>query len=247
MLLNNIYNVDCLCDSGLCKIDSGSVDLILCDLPYGKTARNPWDIPLDLSILWVEYKRIIKENGAIVLTAIQPFTSILVMSNLEMFRYSLVWDKPQSTGFLNAKKMPLRSHEDILVFYNKPPVYNPQKTNGHTRKISTAKHGRNSAETLNYGSYRRSDYDSTERYPRSIITCSKDTQKSKIHPTQKPLMLFEYLIKTYTNPNALVVDNCSGSGTTAIACHNTNRNFICFEKNVEFYQKSIIRYNSLFV
>lgn len=138
MDINKIYNVDCL--DGMNQIEDCSIDMILCDLPYGVTSRNKWDTIIPFEPLWESYERIIKNNGAIVLTAVQPFTSLLLMSNKKLFRYSLVWEKTTPTGFLNAKKMPLRTHEDILVFYKSPPIYNPQKTTGHKRKVSKAEH-----------------------------------------------------------------------------------------------------------
>lgn len=217
------------------KIPDKSIDMILCDLPYGVTSRNKWDSQLSLPDLWRQYKRIIKDNGVIILFAQGMFTAKLMMSNLEMWRYNLIWEKTQPTGFLNAKRMPLRNHEDICVFYGKLPVYNPQKTDGHIRKVSTAKHKRNCKETTDYGKHNFVSYDSTERYPLSVITFSKDTQKESLHPTQKPVALCEYLIKTYTNEGDLVLDNCMGSGTTGVACLNANRNFIGIELDENYY------------
>lgn len=217
------------------KIPDKSVDLVLCDLPYGVTARNEWDIELHFNGLWKRYERIIKDNGAIVLFGQGLFTAKLMISNPKMWRYNLIWEKTQPTGFLNAKRMPLRNHEDICVFYKKLPTYNPQKTTGHIRKVSTAEHKRNCKETTDYGEHNFTSYDSTERYPLSIITFSKDTQKEALHPTQKPVALLEYLIKTYTNEGDLVLDNCMGSGSTGVACLNTNRNFIGIELDENFY------------
>ena len=186
--------------------------------------------------LWTHYKRIIKDNGAIVLFANGMFTADLMKSNEKMWRYNLVWQKTQPTGHLNAKRMPLRSHEDICVFYKKLPTYNPQKTTGHKRKISTAKNKMNCKKTLNYGEYNLTSYDSTERYPTSVWTFSKDIQKSAIHPTQKPVALIEKIIKTYSNENEIVLDSCAGSMTTAIACINTNRQYICIEKDKDIFE-----------
>lgn len=238
MEINKIYNEDCL--EGMKNIDDKSIDMILCDLPYGVT-RNHWDSIIPLEELWKQYKRIIKDNGVIILTAVQPFTSKLILSNEEMFRYALVWHKTTPTGHLNAKKMPLRSHEDILVFYKSLPVYNPQKTTGHTRKIATAEHKKNCIKTSNYGEFGLHSYDSTERYPTSVLTFATDRQKNSIHPTQKPVALFEYLIKTYSNENDLILDSCIGSGTTAVAAINTNRNYIGFEKDIDIYNKAYKR------
>lgn len=216
-------------------IPDKSVDMILCDLPYG-TTQNKWDIVIPFEPLWKQYKRIIKENGSIVLFGNGLFTAGLALSNKEMWRYNLVWEKTQPTGFLNSHKMPMRKHEDILVFYKKLPTFNPQKTQGHVRKVSTAKHKENCRKTENYGDYNFSTYDSTERFPNSIITFPKDTQQSALHPTQKPVALLEYLIKTYTNEGETVLDNCMGSGSTGVACVNTNRNFIGMELDGNCFQ-----------
>lgn len=204
-------------------IQDKSIDMILCDLPYGCTARNKWDIVIPFEPLWEQYKRIIKNNGAIVLFANGMFTAQLMMSNPSMWKYNLIWEKTQPTGFLNAKKMPLRNHEDICVFYKNLPTYNPQKTTGHKRKVSTVTHKINCKETTDYGKHGLSTYDSTERYPKSVWKFSKDVQHSALHPTQKPLALIEELIKTYTNEGEMILDNCMGSGTTGVACINTNR------------------------
>ena len=237
---NTIYCSDCL--ELMKEIDSESIDMILCDLPYGITARNKWDVLIPFNKLWNYYERIIKINGAIVLTAAQPFTSMLVMSNKQLFRYSLVWKKTTSTGFLNANKMPLRAHEDRLVFYKSLPTYNPQKTTGHLRKVSTAKHKINCKQTTNYRKYNLSTYDSIERYPVSVLIFATDKQKQPLHPTQKPLALFEYLIKTYTNENDLILDNCIGSGTTAVAALKLKRNFIGIDSNIDYCK---IAYNRI--
>ena len=233
MELNKIYNEDCLV--GMNDISDESIDMILCDLPYG-TTKNKWDSIIDLDELWNHYNRIIKDNGAIVLTAQTPFDKVLGVSNLKMLKYEWIWEKTSATGHLNAKKMPMKAHENILVFYKKPPTYNPQKTTGHERKVSTAKHKRNSKNSSNYGESSATTYDSTERYPRSVQLFSTDKQKSSLHPTQKPVALFEYLIRTYSNEGETVLDNCMGSGTTAVACMNTNRNYIGFELDKDYYE-----------
>lgn len=217
------------------KIPDNSIDMILCDLPYNCTA-NKWDMPIQLVLLWDQYKRISKPNTPIVLFGSGMFSAELMKSQPKLWKYNLIWQKTQPTGFLNAKKMPLRNHEDILVFYDKLPTYNPQKTTGHIRKVSTAAHKRNSKKTTDYGEHGLSNYDSTERYPLSVITFAKDSQKSALHPTQKPVALLEYLIKTYTNEGNLILDNCMGSGSTGVACINTNRNFIGIEKEEEYYK-----------
>lgn len=210
-------------------IPDSSIDMILCDLPYGVTARNKWDTVIPFKSLWEQYERIIKENAAVVLFGSGMFTADLMESNRKLWKYNLIWEKTQPTGHLNAHRMPLRCHEDILVFYKKLPIYNPQKTSGHVRKVSRAVHHRTAKKTLNYGDYHFTDYESAERFPRSILTFPKDTQKNALHPTQKPVALLEYLIRTYTNKGATVLDNCMGSGSAAVACIHTGRNFIGYE------------------
>lgn len=205
-------------------IPDSSVDMILCDLPYG-TTRNKWDSALDLQKLWVQYRRICR--GVIVLTAQTPFDKVLGCSNLPMLRYEWIWEKTHPTGHLNAKRAPMKAHENVLVFYERPPTYNPQKTKGHVRKSAvkrqdnTTTYGRQDFEPL--------AYDSTERYPRSVMKFASDKQRSKLHPTQKPVALMEYLIRTYSNEGMTVLDNCMGSGTTGVACVNTGRRFIGME------------------
>lgn len=227
MEINKIYNKDCL--EGMKRIADGSVDMILCDLPYG-TTRNKWDSVIPLEALWEQYRRIIKSNGAIVLTAQTPFDKVLGASNLSMLKYEWIWVKQQGTGHLNAKKMPLKNHENILVFYNKLPTYNPQMDKG---KPYSNNHKPGDSGN-NYGTVGYSNvHNVTTRYPKTVQKFLHD--KSKLHPTQKPVALFEYLIKTYTNTGELVLDNCMGSGTTAIACMNTGRNFIGFEMDKRYY------------
>lgn len=231
-----ILHGDCL--ELMKDIPAGSIDMILCDLPYG-TTQCKWDTIISFESLWPLYLKAIKPEGAILLFGAEPFSSLLRLSNLKMFKYDWIWDKVKGTGFLNAKRQPMRNHEIISVFYNKLSVYNPQKTFGHINKKSfRTKH----LQTDVYGEMTNDyTYDSTERYPRSIQVFSTDTQNSSLHPTQKPVALCEYLIKTYTNPGDTVLDNCSGSGTTAIACINTGRNFICMEKDEGYYKKSVER------
>lgn len=187
--------------------------------------------------LWDHYERILKDNGAIVSTAMQPFTSKLVMSNLKMFKYTQVWKKTTPTGFLNAKKQPLRIHEDIAVFYNKQCTYNPQKTTGHSPVHSYTKH---TTDGNNYGKTKKgvSGGGSTERFPTTVLEFPTDKQKSSLHSCQKPVALYEYLIKTYSNEGDIVLDNCMGSGTTIIAALNTNRKYIGIEKDEEIFNKA---------
>lgn len=238
-----IHQGDCF--DIMATIPDKSIDMILCDLPYGVTARNKWDSVIDLDKLWEQYNRIIKDNGAIILFGQGMFTAKLMISNAGMWRYNLIWEKTQPTGFLNAKRMPMRNHEDICVFYKKAPTYNPQKTLGHIRKTSTAEHKRQCKMSTDYSGHELKDYDSTERYPLSvvkiplesdsIITFSKDTQKEALHPTQKPVALCEYLIRMFSNEGDTILDNCMGSGTTGVACINTNRKFIGIEKEPDIY------------
>ena len=199
------------------KISDKSVDMILCDLPYGTTACK-WDTIIPFEPLWAEYERIIKDNGAIVLTASQPFTTVLASSNFKLFKYSWVWEKEQGVNFLQAKKQPLKVHEDILVFYKKQPVYNPQMTEG---KPYVSGKGNSGEVTGNVTKTQTKN--SGTRYPKSVIEIKREYG---LHPTQKPVPLFEYLIKTYSNEGDVILDNCIGSGTTAVAAINTNRNFI---------------------
>lgn len=225
------------CFNVLPNIEDSSIDLILCDLPYGTLNKKAtWDKTLDLERLWVEYKRIIKDNGAILLFAQSPFDKILGCSNLSWLRYEWIWEKSQATGFLNAKKMPLKAHENILVFYKNAPTYNPQKTSGHKPMNSYTKRPDIQNKTELYGEMNRliSGGGDTDRYPRSVLKFPSDKQKNKlngtIHPTQKPLLLCEYFINTYTNPGEIVLDNTAGSGTTGLAAKNLNRDFILIEK-----------------
>lgn len=186
--------------------------------------------------LWTHYKRIIKDNGAIILFANGMFTADLMESNRDMWRYNLVWQKTQPTGFQNANRMPMRNHEDICVFYKKQPTYNPQKTSGHIRKVSTAAHKKNSKQSTNYNEIRNHTYDSTERFPKSVWLFAKDTQKCALTPTQKPVALVEEIIKTYTNESDVVLDSTAGSMTTCIAALNTNRKVICIEKDEKIFE-----------
>jgi site-specific DNA-methyltransferase (adenine-specific) len=227
--INKIHQGDCL--EVMKQIDDKSVDMILCDLPYGVTARNKWDKIINTKELFKEYRRIIKEKGIICLTATQPFATELILKELDMFRYDLIWEKSWGTGFLNANRMPLRSHELVLIFYKKLGTYNPQKEEGKPYKMMR----RN--DTPCYGEkykvFVETDNKDGKRFPKSILKFSYD-KKRGLHPTQKPVALFEYLIKTYTNEGDLVLDNCMGSGTTAVACINTKRNFIGIELNPEY-------------
>jgi site-specific DNA-methyltransferase (adenine-specific) len=222
-------------------IPDKSVDMILCDLPYGTTACK-WDTIIPFEPVWEQYKRIIKDNGAIVLTASQPFTSALVMSNVKMFKYEWVWEKERPTNIFLMKKQCGKVHENILVFYKEQPTYNPiiepskQPKNNQNNKSQIGE--MNSIETLGKTKTKISEtYNPQTRNPRSVIKINRGTRgNSKLHPTQKPVALFEYLIKTYTNEGDLVLDNCAGSGTTGVACKNLNRNYILIEKEPKYIE-----------
>ena len=227
------------------EIPSGSIDAIITDPPYGTTACK-WDSVIDFDLMWEQLNRIIKPNGAMVLFGAEPFSSALRMSNVRNYKYDWVWEKTQATGHLNAKRQPLRSNELISVFYKKQCTYNPQKTQGHkpmnsgVRKLSvqnkTEVYGRATKE-LPFGG-------NTDRYPRTNIVFKSDKQKSYLHPTQKPVALMEYLIKTYTNENETVLDFTMGSGSTLVACKNTNRNGIGIEMNDKYFEIAEERINN---
>ena len=220
-------------------IPNGSIDMILCDLPYGTTACK-WDTIIPFDKLWEQYERIIKDNGAIVLTASQPFTSALVMSNIKNFKYEWIWEKAVGSNFAVAKYQPLKEHENVLVFAKNKTIYNPikepRKGGGSKRLVNGYKSDGTSSEV--YGglqSVRKGkEYDEL-KYPSSVQYFNNREKSRGFHPTQKPVSLFEYLIKTYTNECDLVLDNCAGSGTTAIACLNTKRQFIVMEKEQKYY------------
>ena len=218
-------------------ISDKSIDLILCDLPYG-TTRNSWDEVIPFDKLWAQYNRIIKDNGAILLFAQGKFYVNLVSSNMKMFRYDLVWDKELISGFLNAKRMPLRRHEQVAVFYKHLPTYNPQFTQGKPLHSKGTAYQTKELTNNNYGDFKATDDDragSTEKYPISIIKFQKPHPSVCVHPTQKPIELLEYLIKTYTNEGDTVLDNCMGSGSTGVACVNTNREFIGMELDEKYF------------
>ena len=226
--LNTIYNEDCL--DGMKRIPDKSVDMILCDLPYGLTASK-WDTVIPSELLWEQYERVIKDNGAIVLFGNEPFSSHLRMSNIKNYRYDWKWDKVRGSNFATVNRRPFNSFEDIMVFYKKQPTYNPQFWQGKPYEQKQGYVG----EGKQTGLSRKEVVTKSDgrRYPLSIIRFSKE---NGLHPTQKPIPLFEYLIKTYTNEGETVLDNCMGSGTTAIACMNTERNFIGFELDKTYYE-----------
>jgi site-specific DNA-methyltransferase (adenine-specific) len=220
----------------MARIADQSVDLILADLPY-EVSRNAWDTIIPTEPMWEQYERIIRPNGAILLTATQPFSSVLVMSNPKMFKYEWIWQKTIGSGQLNAHKQPLRNHESILVFYKKPPVYNPQMTEGkpyHAKRKATFEgpgyNAQRPSETKNEGT----------RLPKSVLTFSNPRIKGG-HPTQKPLEMFRYLIRTYSNPNDLVLDNAIGSGTTAVAALLEGRRFIGIDNSQKYFDMASAR------
>ena len=216
------------------NIPDGSVDMILCDLPYG-TTKNEYDKIIPFESLWGQYNRVIKNNGAIVLFSQQPFTSQLTLSNIKYFRYEWIWQKTKATGFMNVKKMPLKIHENILVFYKKLPTYNPQGIkNGMSIKTGRSRKG-NSRNYGNTGCGNPNYIQTTSNYPKDIISFSNPSNKGHLHPNQKPVSLLEYLIKTYTNEGDTVLDNCMGSGSTGVACVNTGRKFIGIELDENYF------------
>ena len=231
---HKLANGDCL--EVMKEIPDESVDMILADPPYGTTACK-WDSVIPLDKMWKQLKRIIKPNGAIVMTASQPFTSILVTSNLKMFKYDWVWNKSRPTGVLNAKKQPLRNKEDIVVFYNKQATYIPQGIVKVNKMVGTGatKANQNGNAT---GKIKQTDngfyMQDTGNYPRQIL--SVNSEGKTVHPTQKPVALMEYLIKTYSNENETVLDFTMGSGTTGVACKNLNRKFIGIEKDEKYFE-----------
>ena len=230
--LDKIYNEDCL--EGMKRIPDGSVDAIICDLPYG-TTRNAWDSVIPLDKLWEQYKRIAKKNAAICLFAQTPFDKVLGCSNLEWLKYEWIWEKEMGTGFLNAKKMPLKIHENILVFYKELPTYNPVMRKGF--EPYKCKSGDGSS---NYGHQVQIVTDNNgERFPIDIIKYERE--QDSFHPTQKPVDLLRYLIRTYANEGDTILDNCMGSGTTAVACIREKRHFIGFELNKEYFDKACKR------
>jgi site-specific DNA-methyltransferase (adenine-specific) len=220
-----LYLGDCL--EVMKSMPDNSVDMVLADLPYG-TTQCAWDVIIPFEPLWREYLRIAKPEAAIVLCAAQPFSSMVVASNPKHYRYEWIWEKGNATGFLNAKKQPLRAHESAQVFYRQQPVYNPQMSTGHERKTSKRK----TVDSECYGkAISLTEYDSTDRYPRSVQFFSSDKQTGSFHPTQKPVAWMKFLISTYTNPGQVVMDNTMGSGTTGVACLQLNRRFLGIEQD----------------
>lgn len=214
------------------------VDLVLCDLPYGVTARNKWDCVIPYDQLWGRYDSLVKENGAIVLHCQQPFSTGLIKSNINNYKYSWYWYKHQVSGFLNAKKQPLRTIEEIAVFYKKQCTYNPQMVKGKMQLKNTG------GDSENYNKFEAQPHYSDEYYPTNLLDFPLRRFKDG-HPTQKPVELEEYLIRTYTNEGELVLDNCMGSGTTGVACKQLHRKFIGIEKDNTYYNLAVDRINNL--
>lgn len=249
--LNRIYQRECI--EGMKMIPDKSIDMILCDLPYGTTACK-WDTIIPFEPLWEQYERVIKENGAIVLTASQPFTSALVMSNPKLFRYEFIWHKERPTDPLNAKRRIMRYHENVLIFYKKQPTYNPimEEKKPENKRKNNVNSGFSSGVL---GIEKGDDFYDQERYRARVLRGMSDfvypnsvkrfNMQRGLHPTQKPVALFEYLIKTYSNEGEIVLDNCMGSGTTAVSALNTGRNFVGFELETEYVQIANQRLESI--
>lgn len=242
--IDKIYNEDCL--QGMKRIPDGSVDLILCDLPYGTTACK-WDVVIPFDKLWEQYERVAKPNGAVLLFGSEPFSSYLRMSNIFMYKYDWIWHKSSSGSFANAKNAPMKFHENISVFYKKQPTYNPQfqeyaesvknrfKSGDRVNRVNAL--NRNNIQDMMSNvcseiSYERGKYPETVQFFKSVPNCNG----KKLHPTQKPVELLEYFVRTYTNEGDLILDNCMGSGTTAVAAVREKRHFVGFELNKEYYE-----------
>lgn len=235
-----LWHGDCL--ELMQDIPDKSIDCIICDLPYG-TTQCSWDSVIPVEPLWVQYNRIIKDNGAVVLFGSEPFSSTLRMSNIKAYKYDWIWEKSKATGFLNAKKQPLRAYENICVFYKKQPIYNPQMAQGKAYNKGIRK-----KQTLDdvYGSFAQTKVENKDglRYPRNVLYYkTAEIEGQTYHKTQKPVALLEYLIKTYTNKDDTILDNCMGSGTTGVACVNTNRNFIGIELDSTYFEVAKNRIN----
>ena len=226
----------------MCRLPDDSIDMILADLPYGTTACK-WDSIIPLEPLWEQYKRVIKDNGAIVLTASQPFTTKLINSNIEWFKYCWVWEKTIPTNFVLANKRPMKYHEDICVFYNKQPTFNKQmipRSKAGKKRMQYSVDKRTNSDHISL-ERNKTEYNPEMKNPSSVIKIKSRYKNDTVHPTQKPVALFEYLIKTYTYENEIVLDNVIGSGTTAVACLKTDRKFIGFEKEEKYYNIALKR------
>ena len=238
MEIDNIYNMDCL--EGMKQIPDGTIDAVICDLPYG-TTENEWDAVIPFEPLWEQYLRICKPSAAIVLFSQMPFTVDIINSQRKLFRYEWIWEKEQGSGFMNANRMPMKIHENILLFYRRMPVYNPQRekstiplVSGERVTVSTSKNYNHLLERVPWN-------DDGFRMPKDIIRIPRNKAEGRVHPTQKPVDLLRYLVLTYTNEGDTVLDNCMGSGTTAIACIKERRHFIGFELSKEYFDKAVRR------
>ena len=238
MELDRIYNMDCL--EGMKQIPDGTIDAVICDLPYG-TTENEWDAVIPFGPLWEQYLRVCKKNAPIVLFSQMPFTVDIINSQRKLFRYEWIWQKEQGSGFMNANRMPLKIHENILVFYQNLPVYNPQRekstiplVKGERICVSTSKNYNPLIDRVSWS-------DDGYRMPNDIIVFPRKKDEGRMHPTQKPVDLLRYLVLTYTNEGDTVLDNCMGSGTTAIACIKERRHFIGFELSKEYFDKAVKR------
>lgn len=242
---NEIYNMDCI--EGMKQIDDKSIDMIFVDLPYGVTARNKWDNIIPFEEMWGQVERIIKDNGAILFFGQDKFSARLMMSNIKLHRYNIIWEKGIPTGFLNANKQPLRVHEDIMVFYKNLPTYNPQKVKGkpcHTKGKALNQNTDDILNNANYNNYKVVETEGDMKCPVSVWHFKKVHPSKAIHPTQKPLELCRYAIKTYSNEGDLVLDFCCGSGSIPLAAKLENRRYIgidngvCEKKNSDYFGKS---------
>lgn len=249
MEIDKIYHGDCV--DLMKEIPDKTVDCIICDLPYEvlnkSNAKAKWDKIIPFELLWQHYERIVKDNGAIILFAQGMFTARLIMSNPKLWRYNLVWDKVAKSGFLNSRRMPLRQHEDICIFYKHLPIYNPQmvRCKPHERNHSKGK-GKHKSTNSCYGNYKETPTTISDmKFPTSILRIPKEHKNGHFfHPTQKPVGLIRYLVRTYTNEGDLVLDNCIGSGTTAVAAIKEKRHFIGMELNKEYYDIACKRVNN---
>lgn len=232
MEVNKIYNMDCI--EGMRGLKDKSIDLIFTDLPYAKT-QNSWDNIIPFDSMWEQVERVIKDNGAIIFFGQDKFTAKLMLSNEKLHRYNLIWDKQLTTGFLNSNKMPLRSHEDIIIFYKKAPTYNPQCVKGertHSRGKGVGRTAKNMGNNHTYGNYILKEETNAWKYPKSIWSYQKLHPSKVIHPTQKPLELCREIISTYSNEGDVVLDFCCGSGTIPLAAKQLHRNYIGFDNGI---------------
>lgn len=221
-------------------VKSNSVRMVFADLPFN-TTKAKWDTPIDLDIFWRECWRVLMDNGVVIAKAQPPFNITLGHSQLRYFKYEWIWEKTSATGGLNSKKMPMKASENLMVFYKKLPLYNPQMTKGHKRKVSTAKHKRNSVKTEIYNDHGLTSYDSTERFPRNVLKFKSDKQRLALHSTQTPEALIEYFIKTYTNEGDTILDPCRGVNGVGVCADRLKREAILIEKDLKFYNMGLLR------